>query len=99
MHRFAHRHHAAGDQAAHFGIKFIDTGDKLVGIDKAFHADTGWDGADQIFHLLRSTIIVHVDHAAYGKAGKVIGGGKGCVQMVPADIVEIDIDAGFAQRL
>src|SRR3546814_2291508 len=65
----------------------------------AFHADSRRNGADQIVHLLGMAVIVDVDHAADGEAGEIIGRREGGVEMVAADIVEIDVDSRLAERM
>src|SRR3546814_21063771 len=44
-------------------------------------------------------VIVDVDHAADGEAGEIIGRREGGVEMVAADLVEIDVDSRLAERM
>ena len=97
--RFTYGHGATCDQAAHVRIEFLHAVDELVGVDKALHADACRNRADQIFHLLRFSVVVDVDHPANGEAREVIGDRERGIQMLAPDIVEINVDAGFAERL
>src|SRR3546814_18861552 len=57
----------------------------------------GRDGADEIFHLLRFSVVIDVDHAADREAREVVCGRKGGIEMLAADIVEIDVDPGLSE--
>src|SRR3546814_10212356 len=72
-------------------IEFLHALDELVGVDEAFHADPGRDGADEIFHLLGTPVVIDVDHAADREAREIVRGREGGVEMLAADIVEIDV--------
>src|SRR3546814_8926275 len=45
------------------------------------------------------SVILEVDHAADGEAGEIIGRRECGVEMVAADIVEIDVDSRLAERM
>src|SRR3546814_19406384 len=72
-------------------IEFLHALDELVGVDEAFHADPGRDGADEIFHLLGTPVVIAVDHAADRDAREIVRCREGGVEMLAADIVEIDV--------
>src|SRR3546814_20409034 len=72
-------------------IEFLHALDELVGVDEAFHADPGRDGADEIFHLLGTPVVIDVDHAADREAREIVRGRAGGVELLAADIVDIDV--------
>ena len=60
---------------------------------KPLHRDPGGDDAHDVAEGVVRAGIVILDHAADREAGILPRGGEGGVEMVAADIVEIDVDA------
>lgn len=65
---------------------------EIVGADESLEPDALFDNRVNVARAGLCTVVL-LDHSAEGEAGKIVGNGKGSLQMRAADIVEINVDA------
>ena len=65
----------------------------IVGVDEALQADAHGDDPHDVLEAGRLGLVIAVDHPADGEARVLAGQRQRGVEMVAADIVEIDVDA------